>query len=533
MARRAGVVAVFTLGSRVLGFARDAVLGHVFGAGVAQDAFVAAQTIPNVLRRLVGEGTLMIAFVPILAEEKAKGGEEAMRRYSRAVLGLLIPLLLVLCALGMAFPEALVEAFAAGFQGERRTLAVDLTRVMMPYLFFISLTALASGALNVQGRFAAPAAAPIFLNLAIIAGAVVARGYFAVPIHAVAWGMVVGGVLQLALQLPHLKREGLLVGPSWEPGHPAVGLLARRMLPALFGVAVYQLNMIVIRQIASFLPDGQLSCYFWATRLQEFALGVFAVSISIAALPTMSEHAARGDRAAVLATFRRALRATNFITVPAMVALMVLAEPIVGVLFRHGNFTPEDGALTAALVQILGAALVPIGAVRVLVPTYYAVGDTRTPVWAATGSLITTGLAGWLLGDALQIHGLTLATMLAAAVQGVILAVLLRSRLRVALAQTPASPAPPAAPSPRPAPGPTVVQHALRCLVAVTPGGLLAWFLAGQWTWYAGRNLLGAVVLTGLLGVLGGGYVLLAKVLQVGEVTLLFSMIRRRLPGRR
>jgi len=206
MARRAGVVAAFTLGSRVLGFARDAVLGHVFGAGEAQDAFVAAQTIPNVLRRLVGEGSLMIAFVPILAEEKARGGPEAMRRYTRAVLGLLIPLLFVMCALGMAFPEALVEAFAAGFTGERRTLAVDLTRVMMPYLFFISLTALASGALNVQGRFAAPAAAPILLNVAIILGAVVARSWFRVPIEAVAWGLVLGGVLQLALQVPYLKR---------------------------------------------------------------------------------------------------------------------------------------------------------------------------------------------------------------------------------------------------------------------------------------------------------------------------------------
>ncbi|MCA9556671.1 MAG: hypothetical protein KC933_41995, partial [Myxococcales bacterium] len=219
-----------------------------------------------------------------------------------------------------------------------------------------------------------------------------------------------------------------------------------------------------------------------------------------------------------------------FITVPAMVALIVLAEPIVGVLFRHGNFTPEDGALTAALVQILGAALVPIGAVRVLVPTYYAVGDTRTPVWAATGSLVTTGLAGWLLGDALQIHGLTLATMLAAAVQGVILAVLLRRRLRAALSGAPGAPVPARAPT---TPAMTVVQHGLRCVVAVLPGALLAWFLAGRWTWFEGRNLLGAVVLGGLLAVVGGGYVALAKLLRVGEVDLLWGMIRRRLPGRR
>ena len=529
MARRAGTVAVFTLGSRVLGFARDAVLGHVFGAGPALDAFVAAQTIPNVLRRLVGEGSLMIAFVPILADEKAKGGKDAMRRFTGAVLGLVIPLLVVLCALGVAFPEALVEAFAAGFSGERRALAVDLTRVMMPYLFFISLTALASGALNVQGRFAAPAAAPILLNVAIIAGAVVARGAFDVPIDAVAWGLVVGGVLQLALQLPFLLKERLLVAPRWAPGDPSVRLLARRMLPAVFGIAVYQLNMIVIRQIASFLPEGQLSCYFWATRLQEFALGVFAVSISIAALPTMSEHAARGDRAAVLATVRRARRATNFITVPAMVALIVLAEPIVGVLFRHGRFTPADGALTAALVQILGASLVPIGAVRVLVPTYYAVGDTRTPVWAAAGSLVTTAVAGGLLGSWLEIHGLTLATMLAAAVQGAVLAVLLRGRLRAALARPAGTPpAIPAAPPATPA-GHSVLQHGLRCALAVAPGGVLVWLLARQWAWFEGRNLLGAALLAALLALLGGSYVALCRRLRVGEVDLLVGLVRRRL----
>ena len=354
IARRAGVVSGFTLLSRVAGYVRDAAMANIFGAGVANDAFVAAQTIPYVLRRLVAEGSLMIAFVPLLGAEKRAGGVPAMRRFYAAVLGALLPLLLGLVVLGMAFPQVPVEVLAGGFDAERKTLATELTRLMMPFLLFVSLTAVASGALNVQGIFGPPAAAPILLNAVMITGAVVGSMWFDVPIIAVGWALSLGGLAQLLLQLPYLAKVGLLVGPRWDPNHAALRTLLVRMLPAVFGVAVYQLNIVVIRRIASALPDGQLSCYFWATRLEEFALGVFAVSISIAALPTLSDHAARGDRAALVATYRRAIRATNFITVPSAVGLFVLAEPIVGVLFRHGRFTAQDGLLTADLAADYG-----------------------------------------------------------------------------------------------------------------------------------------------------------------------------------
>ncbi len=531
MARRAGTVAIFTLGSRVLGFARDAVLANVFGAGIALDAFVAAQTIPNVLRRLVAEGSLMIAFVPLLSAEKERGGKDAMRRFVRAVLGLLLPVLVILCALGVLWPGVLVDAFAAGFDAERKALAADLTRIMMPYLLFISLTALAGGALNVQGRFAPTAAAPVLMNLAIIGAALGFRDSFEVPIEAVAWGLLLGGVLQLALQLPFVAKEGLLVGPLWAPRDPAMKQLLARMLPAVFGVAVYQLNMIVIRQIASFLPQGQLTCYFWATRLQEFALGVFAVSISIAALPMLSKHAARGDEQAVFATFRRALRATNFITVPAMVSLWVLAEPMVGVLFRHGRFTAADGLLTADLVRILAFALVPIGAVRVLVPTYYAVGDTRTPVWAASASLLTTGITGAWLGQYLQIRGLTIATGLACVAQVVVLGWLLGRRVSQATGKVREA-ASGVEQAQTPVEAQSTAMHALRCALAILPGGLLAHFGAAQWSWLEGKNLIGALVLGALLVGLGTSYMVLCKILRVPEMDLLVGMVKRRL-GRR
>jgi putative peptidoglycan lipid II flippase len=531
IARRAGIVAVFTLLSRVLGYVRDAVMANVFGAGVALDAFVVAQTIPNLLRRLVAEGSLMIAFVPILAEEKQKGGLPAMRRFTAGTLGVLLPLLVVFTALGMLFPEAAVEAFASGFDRPRAELAAQLTQIMMGFLVFVSLTAVAAGALNTQNVFAAPAAAPILLNVAIIVGAVFGRTWFAEPMEAVAWAFLVGGLLQLVLQVPWLRREGLLVGPRWEPRHPPVQLLLRRMLPAVFGVAVYQLNLIVIRQIASFLPYGQISCYFWATRLEEFALGVFAVSIGIAALPTLSEHAAKKDLPALLFTFRGALKATNFITIPATVGLFVLAEPVVGVLFRHGRFTAEDATLTAELVRIMAVAMVPIGAVRVTVPTYYAIGDTRTPVLAATASLVATTLFGWLLRERFEIQGLTVATLLGAVAQVTVLAVFLRRRAAQALAGAPALgvAGPVQGAALEGATGLGVGAHALRATAAIVPGALVGTVLARQRNWYGGDNLFGGVLLVALLFGVGVSYLGLARLLGLPEVGALLDLLSRRL----
>ncbi|MCC7384979.1 MAG: murein biosynthesis integral membrane protein MurJ [Deltaproteobacteria bacterium] len=526
VAERAGIVAAFTLMSRVLGYTRDAVLAHLFGAGAVFDAFVVAQTIPNLLRRLVAEGALIVTFVPLLAEARAGGGLAGMRRFTAAVLGLLLPLLLVLTGLGMAFPRVLVDFFAPGFEAESAMLAADLTRVMMPFVLFVSLMALAGGALNVQGSFAPAAAAPILLNIAVIASAVLLRDRFAQPITAVAWGVAAGGVLQLALQLPFLLKVKMLVRPIWAPGDAAVRALGARVAPAVFGVAVYQINVLVIRQIGSFLPAGQLSCYYNATRLQEFALGVFAVSVSVAALPTLSEHAARRDYDALLTTFRRALRATSFVTVPATIVVMALAAPMVHVLFRHGHYTLEAAGLTATLLIWLGLALVPIGAVRVAVPTFYALGDTRTPVIGALASLATTFAVGFLLGRRFEIHGLTLATSVASVVQLFVLWRSLRTTLarrRAELAAQGAARAP-AAPAPEP-----VLRHALRCALASLPGAILSLALAALWPWERGSNLVGAAILLPLLLLNGLAYFAIARRLGIEEADLILKAVARRL----
>lgn len=532
MVKRAGVVALFTLLSRILGYARDAVLANLFGATAIMDAFVVAQTIPNLLRRLVAEGALVIAFVPILSDEKQKGGAPAMRAFTGAVLGALIPILLGLVGIGVLFPGTVVEVFAPGFSADRMEIAQTLTQIMMPYIFFVSLMAIAGGALNVMGSFAAPAAAPILLNIATIGFAVLLRDRFSQPIIAVAWGITVGGVLQLLLQLPFLAEKGLLVAPRWAPGNPALRTLLARMGPAVFGVAVYQINLMVIRQIGSFLPDGQLTCYYSATRLQEFALGVFAVSVSVAALPTLSEHAADRQWYRLSATFRRAMRVTNFVTVPATMALLVLSGPIVGVLFRHGQFSAESARVTADLLVILGAALVPIGAVRVAVPTFYALGDTRTPVVGAFVSLLTTVGLGFLLGHRFEIWGLTAATSAAAVTQLIVLWAMLRGTLRKRIAADRAEGRVLDVPAPLQA-DPGVVAHALRCTVAAAPGIALATWLAHQRAWDGGDNVHGAVLLLPLIGATVVAYFGCAKLLRIPEADLVLGAVTRRLKRRR
>jgi putative peptidoglycan lipid II flippase len=521
VARRAGTVAGFTLLSRILGYTRDAVMAHAFGAGVAFDAFVAAQTIPNVFRRLVAEGTLMIAFVPLLAQEEEQRGLPGMRRFASAVLGALLPLLVVLTALGMLFPGLLVDAFASGFDGERARLAERMTRIMMPFLFFVSLVAVAGGALNARGVFAPPAAAPVFLNLAIIGATLGATTWFDVPIEAAAWGVLAGGVLQLLLQIPFLAKAGLWVRPAWRPRDPSLRTLLVRMGPAVFGVGVYQLNLVVIRQIASFLPQGQLSCYFYATRLEEFALGVFAVSISIAALPTLSQHAARNDLSAFRRTLLGALRATNFITIPSMVGLFALALPIVSVLFQHGAFAAGDAELTARLVRVMAFALVPIGLVRVLVPAYYAVGDTRLPVGAAATSLAGTAIIGLALQGPLEIFGLTIATAVAAALQLTVLVVFFGRRVEQSLDGAGAGMAPSMT---------GLAAHAGRCLIAMAPAALLAGWVGARFDW-VGQSLPLLVrigILAGTVGACAASYFGFARLLGVPEGVRIAAAVRRR-----
>jgi putative peptidoglycan lipid II flippase len=284
MTKSAGVVAFFTSLSRITGLLRDTVATHLFGASAATDAFVVAFTIPNMMRRFVAEGALTVAFIPVYTDIRKRGGEEEATEFYRATLGLLSVFLIALVTLGVLFSSALVYALASGFDAEKFALTTALTQITFPYVFFISLIGLFMGALNSRGHFAITAFSPVLLNLGMIFGAIYLRDSFSHPLMGQAVGVLVGGVFQLAIHVPILRRQGLLCWPTFNYKLPGVIRLGKLLIPALLGVAAYQINLIVLRQLGSHLPDGQVTYYYNADRLMQLALGIFAISIATAAL---------------------------------------------------------------------------------------------------------------------------------------------------------------------------------------------------------------------------------------------------------
>jgi len=432
--RAAGVVGAATLLSRIFGYVRDMVLASFFGAGMAADAFIAAFRIPNLLRRLFGEGSLSVAFVPVFTETLLKGGREDGLRLAVSALKLLLVCLSVISVIGMVIAPFIIQAIAPGFSNlpEKMALTVTLTRVMFPYIILIGLVALCMGILNVLGHFAAPAIAPVLLNLAMI-GAVFAVSRFSdsetVQVMGLAGGVLLGGVLQLALQMPYLVKHGVRLWQRsglWHPAMKKVGIL---MLPTIFGAAVYQINILVGTLLASLLPEGSISYLYYADRLVQFPLGIFAQAAATAVLPSLSRQAANGDLAGMGDTFGHAMSLVLFITIPAMVGLIVLRDPIVALLFKRGAFDAQATRLTSDALLYYALGLWAFAAVRIVVSTFYAMQDTRTPVISATFSIAINILLGMALMGPMLHCGLALATALSSIVNLALLVYVLRDKL--------------------------------------------------------------------------------------------------------
>ncbi len=432
--RAAGVVGAATLLSRVFGYVRDMVLASFFGAGMTADAFIAAFRIPNLLRRLFGEGSLSIAFVPVFTETLLKGGRDDGLRLAVSSLKLLLVCLSVISIIGVFAAPTIIQVVAPGFSDlpEKMGLTVTLTRVMFPYVVLIGLVALCMGILNVLGHFAAPAIAPVLLNLAMI-GAVFTASRFSdsetVQVLGLAGGVLLGGVLQLALQLPYLVKHGVRFWARsglWHPAMKKVGIL---MLPTIFGAAVYQINLLVGTLLASLLPEGSVSYLYYADRLVQFPLGIFAQAAATAVLPSLSRQAANGDQAGMGDTFGHAMSLVLFITIPAMVGLIVLRDPIVALLFQRGAFDAQTTRLTSDALLYYALGLWAFAAVRIVVSTFYAMQDTRTPVKTATISIVANIILGTVLMGPMKHCGLALATSLASMVNLMLLVVVLRNKL--------------------------------------------------------------------------------------------------------
>ncbi|MBW1940669.1 MAG: murein biosynthesis integral membrane protein MurJ [Deltaproteobacteria bacterium] len=432
--KAAGVVGAATLLSRVFGFIRDMVIAGIFGAGLWSDSFFVAFRIPNLLRRLFAEGSLSIAFVPVFTEYLKNKGKDDAFMMARSAIRLLSVLLVITAVGGILLAPLIIRVIAPGFADspEKFLLTVTLTRIMFPYIIFICLVALCMGILNVLGHFAAPALAPVFLNIAMI-GSIFLVSFFSLNptdrVVGLAIGVLVGGLLQLALQVPFLIKKSFYFWQKAQICHPGLKQVGRLMLPAVFGAAVYQVNILVGTLLASLLPEGSISYLYYADRLVQFPLGIFAISTATAVLPSLSKQAAAKDFDALKETFAFAMKLIFFITIPAMTGLIVLREPIVALLFQRGSFDNETTRQTAYALLCYGVGLWAFSAVRVVVSTFYSLQDTKTPVRMAVISIIANIGLGILLMGPLGHGGLALSTSLASMLNLGLLVRALRARL--------------------------------------------------------------------------------------------------------
>lgn len=420
--RSSAVVSVMTLLSRVLGMIRDMVVAAYFGSGSAADAFFIAFKIPNFLRRLFAEGAFAQAFVPVLSEYRTHRSLAEVKQLVDRTAGYLGLTLTALTALGVVGSPYLIMLFAPGFHSDpaKLELAGDLLRITFPYLLLISLTAFSGGILNAYGRFAVPSFTPVLLNVCMIGAAIYLTPYFDQPIMALAWGVLIAGFAQLLFQLPFLARIKLLPTPKVhrDEGVRRIMLL---MVPALFGVSVSQINLLLDTVLASLLQTGSVSWLYYADRLSELPLGAFGIAIGTVILPSLSRQHASDDPKAFSATIDWALRMVLLLGVPAALALAILAEPLIATLFHYGAMTERDVLQSAAALRAYSLGVLAFMLIKVLAPAFFARQDLRTPVRIAIICMVANMVFNLILIWPLQHAGLALATSLSSLLNTILL----------------------------------------------------------------------------------------------------------------
>ncbi len=423
-------VSSFTLLSRITGFIRDLLIARAFGAGIYTDAFFVAFKLPNLLRRLFAEGAFSQAFVPILAEYKNKNGDEATKNLVNQVASLLSLVVVAVAVIGILGAPLLVYISAPGFADEpaKFDLTVLLTRITFPYIAFMSLVALAAGVLNTWSRFSIPAFTPVLLNVAMILAATVLAKYFDPPVLALAWGVLLGGVLQLALQIPALMRINIFPRPTLNFSDPGVRRILILMGPATLGVSVAQVSLLINTIFASFLGTGSVSWLYYADRLMEFPAGMLGVALGTILLPSLAKHHADQSVDEYSKLLDWGLRLTVLLALPAAVALAVLAVPLISTLFLYGEFTAHDMWMTRQALIAYSVGLLGLILVKVLAPGFYARQNIRTPVKVGILTLLATQVMNLAFIWHLKHAGLALAIGLGACLNAAILFHLLRKQ---------------------------------------------------------------------------------------------------------
>lgn len=428
------LISAGTIFSRILGFFRDIVIAGLLGTSASAEAFIAAFRIPNLFRDLVGEGAVNSAVVPVFSEYIVKKEKEDFLILANIVFYLSLSVLSIIVVMGIIFSPLIVRLIAPGFLREPSTfsLTVNLTRIMFPYLIFIGLTAYGMGILFSYKSFFAPSFSPALLNIALIVSALFASYFFRQPVYGLAVGVLVGGVLQLAFQIPYLYKNGFSFIKITTLVHPGAKTILRLLMPRVFGTAVYQLNIFVdtiCASLAFIVGQGAIAAIYYANRIIQFPLAVFGLAIASAALPTMSRLAAEDNMEELRNTISFSLRSIFLIMVPCSFMIMVLSGPIIELFFQRGQFSSYSTVITSSALLFYSLGLSAFAGVKILVSCFYSLKDTKTPVKVATGCLVINVLLNVILMFPLKVSGLALASSISAVINFCVLSYILERRI--------------------------------------------------------------------------------------------------------
>jgi len=511
--RAAGLISIATFISRILGYIKDMILAFYFGATGISDSFFAAFRITNFLRELFAEGSMSAAFIPVLTEHRLQKGEEEARRLVKITFSFILISTGIICALGVLFAPEIVALITPGFLNspEKFSLTVLLTRIMFPFLLFISLAALVMGALNTKRVFFMPALAPAMLNITIIVIVLGFVPFFKEPVITVALGVAAGGFVQFICQLPSFYKNGYRLGFLTQFRHPGLKKMAILLLPATLALAVNQVYIIVSTILASFLPQGSITYLYYSMRLIQFPIGIFSVSLGMAALPMLTEHAVKGDFDKLREDFSFALRLLFYISVPAMAGLIALREPIVNLLFQRGTFDYTATQATAEALMFYSLGIWATGGVKIITVTFYSMQDTKTPVKIAALGVLTNLILSFILMGPLQHSGIALAYAIAFSVNFAILFLFLRRKLeRIDTGK--------------------IFRSFIRTFFAAGIMGIIGGMILRGSLWqFTGNSLNKAFYLSGTIALCAGVYFFLTYLLQSEECLYIIQILKKRI----
>lgn len=512
IAKAAGAMSVATLISRVLGYVKDMILARYFGATGLSDTFFVAFRIPNLLRELFAEGSMSSAFIPVLTEYNTKEGFYEAKRLVRITFTFLSILVGLICITGIILTPQIVSIIAPGFLKDplKFNQTVLLTRIMFPFLLFISLASIAMGALNTRKVFFVPALAPAMLNIMIIITILLFAESVKEPIVVVAAGVTLGGLVQFLFQLPSFFRSGYDLSPDFHFRHSGLKKVSLLVMPATMGMAVAQINIFVSTILASYLSQGSITYLYYSMRLIQFPIGIFGVAMGMAVLPMLSEHAAKGDIERMREDISFSLRLLFFITVPSMAGLIALREPIVNLLFQRGVFDYNATKGTSDALLFYSIGIWAIVGVRVMTSSFYSLHDTKTPVKVAVLAMTTNIIFSIILMRFMKHSGLAFANSIASVLNLTLLSFLLRKRLgRID--------------------GRRIVKSLLKTTIASISMALPGWFIIRSDIWkVSGMAAVKSLYLGGTITLCLIIYIMVCLVLKSDEIRYVYNMIRKR-----